>query len=81
MPARLCSKSVRGGSILRTLAGTARLQLRAEAFNLFDQANFGQPGRVAQVATTAFGVINNTRFPTGDSGSARQVQFVAKVLF
>jgi hypothetical protein len=64
-----------------TLAGTARLQLRAEAFNLFNQANFGQPGRVAQVATTSFGVITNTRFPTGDSGSARQVQFAAKVLF
>jgi hypothetical protein len=64
-----------------TLAGTARLQLRAEAFNLFNQANFGQPGRVAQVATTSFGVITNTRFPTGDSGSARQVQFAVKMLF
>ena len=30
---------------------------------------------------TAFGVITNTRLPTGDSGSARQIQFAAKLLF
>ena len=50
-------------------------------FNLFNVANFGQPGRIATVGSTAFGVITNTRFPTGDSGSARQVQFAAKFLF
>ncbi len=64
-----------------TLAGSARLQLRVEAFNIFNQANFGQPGRVASVGSTSFGVITNTRFPTGDSGSSRQVQLAAKVLF
>jgi hypothetical protein len=63
------------------LAGTARLQLRLETFNIFNQANFGQPGRIASVGSTSFGVINNTRFPTGDSGSARQVQLAIKVLF
>jgi hypothetical protein len=63
------------------LGGTARLQLRMEAFNLFNQANFGQPNRVAVVGGTAFGVISNTRFPTGDSGSARQIQFAIKALF
>jgi hypothetical protein len=50
-------------------------------FNLFNQANLGQPGRTATVGSTSFGVISNTRFPTGDSGSARQIQFAAKILF
>ena len=64
-----------------TLQGSARVQLRLEVFNLFNQANLGQPGRTATVGSTSFGVISNTRFPTGDSGSARQIQFAAKVLF
>jgi hypothetical protein len=63
------------------LAGTARLQFRIEAFNVFNQANVGLPGRIASVGSTSFGVITNTRFPTGDSGSARQVQFAVKALF
>ena len=70
-------------SVLKNVAltGAARLQFRVEVFNLFNTANFGQPGRTAIVGSTAFGVITNTRFPTGDSGSSRQVQFAAKVLF
>ncbi|HJZ77276.1 MAG TPA: carboxypeptidase regulatory-like domain-containing protein [Vicinamibacterales bacterium] len=64
-----------------TLQGSARVQLRLEFFNLFNQANLGQPGRTATVGSTSFGVISNTRFPTGDSGSARQIQFAAKFLF
>ena len=64
-----------------TVKGRARAQLRIEVFNVFDQANLGLPGRVATVGSTAFGVITNTRFPTGDSGSARQIQFAAKFLF
>ena len=63
------------------LSGNARLQLRVEVFDLFNHANLGQPGRIAAVGSTAFGVITNTRFPTGDSGSARQVQFALKLLF
>jgi len=61
--------------------GRQRVQLRIEIFNLFNTANYGQPGRIATVGSTSFGVITNTRFPTGDSGSARQVQFAAKYLF
>jgi hypothetical protein len=64
-----------------TLTGAARVQLRLEVFNLFNQSNLGQPGRIASVGSTSFGVISNTRFPTGDSGSARQVQFAAKFMF
>jgi len=63
------------------VGGGTRVQLRVECFNLFNTANFGQPGRTATVGSTAFGVITNTRFATGDSGSARQVQFAAKFMF
>jgi hypothetical protein len=63
------------------LSGATRVQLRLEVFNIFNQANLGQPGRTSSVGSTSFGVISNTRFPTGDSGSARQVQFAAKFLF
>jgi outer membrane receptor protein involved in Fe transport len=56
-------------------------ELRFEAFDLLNHANFGQPGRVAQAGSTSFGVISSTRFPTGDSGSARQLQFAAKLTF
>jgi len=63
------------------MSGKMRTQFRIEIFNLFNTANYGQPTRIATVGSTSFGVITNTRFPTGDSGSARQVQFAAKVLF
>ena len=55
------------------------MDLRAEAFDLLNHANFGQPGNV--VGTPTFGRIVNTRFPTGESGSSRQLQFGAKLMF
>jgi hypothetical protein len=64
-----------------TLAGSTSAQIRVEAFDVFNHANFGQPGRVATVGSTSFGVITGTRFPTGDSGSSRQIQFALKLLF
>jgi outer membrane receptor protein involved in Fe transport len=51
------------------------IEFRAEVFDLFNHANFGQPLRV--VGGT-LGQIINTRFPTGDSGSSRQLQFALK---
>ncbi len=68
-------------SVLKTLKVNERirLQLRAELFDLFNWANFGQPGRV--VGSSSFGQVTNTRFPTGDSGSSRQMQFVLKLSF
>jgi len=55
------------------------VQFRVEVFDVFNEANFGQPGRV--VGSAAFGRITNTRFPTGDSGSSRQMQFAIKFVF
>ena len=60
-----------------TLKERIRIQLRAEIFDVFNHANFGLPGNV--VGTPAFGVITSTRFPTGETGSSRQIQFAIKV--
>jgi hypothetical protein len=54
-----------------------RMQFRVEFFDLFNHANFGAPGIV--VGTPAFGQITGTRFPTGESGSSRQIQFAVKI--
>lgn len=55
------------------------LQFRAEFFDIFNEANFGNP--VLNVQSGSFGRITSTRFPTGDSGSSRQLQFALKLLF
>jgi len=55
-----------------------RLQFRAEVFDVFNHANFGPPGNVVGGAT--FGRITNTRFPTGETGSSRQIQFAFKLI-
>jgi len=57
------------------------IEFRWEIFDVFNHANFGQPGRVAQVGSSTFGVISGTRFATGDSGSSRQMQFALKYKF
>ena len=69
--------------IKKTKIARTTLELRAEAFNVFNHPNFGFPlaARTAVPGGTAFGVITATRLPTGDSGSARQIQFAAKLLF
>ena len=56
-----------------------RLEIRADAFDVLNHANFGQP--VVTVGTSTFGLLTNTRFPTGDSGSSRQMQLAMKLVF
>jgi hypothetical protein len=70
-------------SVLKTTRITEylKLQFRAEFFDILNHANFGQPGRIAQQNSSTFGVIQNTRFPTGDFGSSRQIQFALKLIF
>jgi hypothetical protein len=70
-------------SILKntTIFENIRMQFRAEFFDIFNHANFGQPNAMAVTGPSNFGVITSTRFPTGDSGSSRQVQFALKLLF
>ncbi len=57
------------------------LQFRAEFFDIFNQANFGNPNLTFVPGSATFGVIRNTRFPTGDFGSSRQIQFALKLQF
>jgi hypothetical protein len=60
-------------------------EFRVEGFNLFNHQNFAQPitpGFLGAVMTSStFGQITSTRFPTGDSGSSRQLQFALKLKF
>lgn len=55
------------------------LQFRADAFDVLNQANFGQPG--STLGTSTFNLITSTRFPPGDSGSSRQMQLSLRLSF
>jgi len=56
-----------------------RWQIRVDAFDLLNHANYGQPGRT--FGTASFGLISDTRFTAGDSGSSRQLQLAMKLVF
>jgi hypothetical protein len=53
--------------------------LRADAFDILNHPNFGQPSGNAQATT--FGQISATRFATSDGGSSRQLQISGKFTF
>jgi hypothetical protein len=67
------------------------VQFRADAFDLFNHPNFGNPGGVNGFAVlpatlnattlASFTTITSTRFPTADSGSSRQLQLALKLQF
>ena len=57
----------------------AGVQFRAEAFNLTNRPNFGQPG--STVGAANFGVVQTTRSSRGDFGSSRQIEFALRFLF
>ena len=56
-------------------------QIRADAFDLLNQANFNQPNATVTAGSSTFGLISATRFAPGDSGSSRQLQVAMKVIF
>lgn len=61
------------------LAEKLTLQFRAEIFDIFNHPNFGNP--ILTTTSSSFGKIMSTRFPTGDFGSSRQIQFALKLMF
>ncbi len=54
-------------------------KLRADAFDVLNHPNFGQP--TANSTSSAFGQISSTRFATSDGGSSRQLQISGKFIF
>lgn len=59
------------------LPSTNELEIRAEAFNLTNTPNFGQPGTLTP-SSSAFASITTTR---DDPSDAREFQFAVKYLF
>ena len=62
-----------------TIKENLKLEFRTDAFDVLNQANFGQPGTT--LGSSTFGLITNTRFPPGDSGSSRQLQLSLRLSF
>ena len=68
-----CRRPISRCSAIFPSPGKTRLQFRAEAFNVFNHTNLGTPERF--VNTPQFGSV------TMAATSARQIQFVARLLF
>jgi Carboxypeptidase regulatory-like domain/TonB dependent receptor len=56
-----------------------KFTLRADAFDILNHPNFGQPS--GNVQSSTFGQISSTRFATSDGGSSRQLQISGKFTF
>jgi hypothetical protein len=67
-------------SVIKNTKITERLnmQLRGDAFDVLNHPNYAQP---SGTIGTSLGTIIATRFPTGDSGSSRQLQLALKLMF
>jgi hypothetical protein len=63
------------------IAESVNFVLRMDAFDVLNQANFGNPSLTATPGSASFGQITATRGAIGDAGSSRQLQFAAKVTF
>jgi hypothetical protein len=63
----------------RLISERLNFKLRVDVFDILNHPNFGQP--TANVQSSSFGQITSTRFPTGDSGSSRQLQLSGKFVF
>jgi outer membrane receptor protein involved in Fe transport len=74
-------------AIIKNTKITERMNVQfvGNAFDLLNHPNYGQPSSLFNAASPAtlagFGLIGSTRFPTGDSGSSRQMQFAVKLQF
>jgi Carboxypeptidase regulatory-like domain/TonB dependent receptor len=65
-----------------SLAESAAIVLRMDAFDLLNHVNFGNPNLNASGAgTSTFGQISSTRTAVGDAGSSRQLQFALRFEF
>jgi hypothetical protein len=65
---------------LKSESDRVYLIVRADAFDLFNQTNFAQPG--STVGSSTLGLITTgTRFPAGDFGTSRQLQVSLKLKF
>ena len=87
-PGSLGRNSITGPGFLNTdfsvtkntkITERLNLQFRCEMFDVLNHPNFGNP--VLTATSGSFGHIQSTRFPTGDFGSSRQIQFALKLLF
>jgi hypothetical protein len=63
------------------IAESVNFVLRMDAFDVLNQANFGNPNLTATPGSTSFGLISATRGAIGDAGSSRQLQFAGKITF
>jgi hypothetical protein len=89
-PGNLGRNSITGPGFVNTdfsvikntkLTEKLNLQFRGEMFDLFNHPNFGNPALTFSPTSKTFGQITSTRFPAGDFGSSRQIQFALKLLF
>jgi hypothetical protein len=66
-------------SKMTAIRESVSLQFRAEAFNIMNHPNFGQP--VNNITQATYGQIIVTRTARGDLGSSRQIQLGMKLIF